>query len=67
MGKKLIKIDRFYPSSKRCSCCGKIKTDQKLSDRVYRCSCGNIMDRDLNAAINIRDEAIRILGIGVSQ
>lgn len=66
-GKKLIKIDRFYPSSKRCSCCGKIKTDQKLSDRVYRCSCGNIMDRDLNAAINIRDEAIRILGIGVSQ
>lgn len=52
-GKKFLKIDKFYPSSKRCSCCGEIKEDLELSDRVYRCPCGNVMDRDVNAAINI--------------
>ena len=62
-GKKLVKIDRFYPSSKRCSCCGKIKDDLKLSDRVYICSCGNRMDRDINAAINICNEGRRLLEI----
>ena len=60
-GKKLVKIDRFYPSSKRCSCCGKIKDDLKLSDRIYICSCGNRMDRDINAAINICNEGRRLL------
>ncbi len=46
--------DRWYPSSKTCSCCGNIKTDLKLNDRVYRCSlCGIEIDRDLNAAINL--------------
>lgn len=60
-GKELVKIDRFYPSSKRCSCCGQIKADLKLSDRIYICSCGNIMDRDVNAAINICDEGRRLL------
>jgi putative transposase len=45
--------DRFYPSSKRCSSCGKIKDDLQLSDRVYECECGNEIDRDLNAAINL--------------
>lgn len=59
--KTFIKINRFYPSSKRCSSCGRIKEELKLSDRIYRCSCGNVMDRDLNAAINIRDEGRRIL------
>lgn len=59
--KIFIKIDRFFPSSKRCCCCGKIKEDLKMSDRIYRCSCGNVMDRDLNAAINIREEGKRIL------
>ena len=48
-------IDRFYPSSKLCSCCGKIKSDLKLSDRIYKCDCGNEIDRDLQASINIRD------------
>lgn len=62
-GKKLIKIDRFYPSSKCCSCCGKIKEDLSLSDRIYVCECGNKMDRDINAAINIREEGKRLLGI----
>lgn len=51
---KLIVADRFYPSSKTCSSCGKIKDDLKLKDRVYRCpQCGTIIDRDQNAAINL--------------
>ena len=51
---KLIVADRFYPSSKTCSSCGKIKDDLKLKDRVYRCpQCGAVIDRDLNAAINL--------------
>lgn len=54
-GINLVKIPRFYPSSKRCSCCGNIKSDLKLSDRVYKCQCGYIEDRDLNASYNIRD------------
>ena len=54
LGIKIIKADRFYPSSKRCSCCGHIKKDLKLSDRIYKCSeCGLIIDRDLNASINL--------------
>ena len=54
-GVRLIKANRFYPSSKLCSCCGKIKKDLKLSDRVYKCECGNVIDRDLQAAINLRE------------
>ena len=53
-GIQLIVADRFYPSSKLCSCCGTVKKDLKLSDRVYRCSCGNVMDRDFQAAINLK-------------
>ncbi|HDR7532997.1 TPA: transposase [Bacillus anthracis] len=52
-GIEFIQVGRFYPSSKTCSCCGTIKTDLKLSDRVYRCECGLEIDRDLNAAINL--------------
>ena len=48
-------IPRFFPSSKLCSCCGQIKQDLKLSDRIYKCDCGSELNRDLNAAINIRD------------
>lgn len=48
-------VDRFYPSSKTCSQCGKIKKDLKLSDRVYKCSCGLVIDRDLNASINLKN------------
>ena len=59
-GKEMVKIDKFYPSSKRCSICGQIKKDLKLSDRIYKCICGNCMDRDVNAAINIRMEAMRL-------
>ena len=60
-GGKLVKVDRFFPSSKRCSQCGKVKQVLPLSERVYRCECGYTNDRDVNAAINIRDEALRLL------
>jgi putative transposase len=52
-GIKLIVADRWYPSSKLCNCCGKIKKDLKLSDRIYKCECGYVSDRDVNAARNL--------------
>ena len=60
-GKKMVKVDRFFPSSKKCCKCGRVKKELKLSERVYHCVCGNKMDRDRNAAINIREEARRML------
>ena len=53
-GIKVVLVDRFYPSSKTCIKCGKIKKNLKLSDRIYRCECGNVIDRDLQAAINLK-------------
>ena len=51
---EFIQVDRFYPSSKTCSCCGSIKNDLRLKDRVYKCSkCGLEIDRDKNASINL--------------
>ena len=50
----LIIADRWYPSSKLCSCCGNIKKDLKLKDRVYKCDCGITIDRDYNAALNLK-------------
>lgn len=50
----LIIADRFFPSSKLCSCCGNIKKDLKLSDRIYKCECGNIIDRDFQASLNLK-------------
>lgn len=50
----VIIADRFFPSSKLCSCCGAIKKDLKLSDRVYKCECGNVIDRDYQAALNLK-------------
>ena len=59
---EVIYVDRWYPSSKLCSKCGNKKKILKLEQRVYRCKkCGLRMDRDKNAAINIKNEAIRIL------
>jgi putative transposase len=54
-GIELRVVDRFYPSSKTCHNCGYIKSDLKLSDRVYVCECGYREDRDINAALNLRD------------
>lgn len=53
-GIEFRQVDRFYPSSKLCSCCGHIKKDLKLKDRTYICdSCGTILDRDYNASVNL--------------
>lgn len=50
----VIIADRFFPSSKLCSCCGNIKKDLRLSDRIYKCECGNIIDRDYQASLNLK-------------
>lgn len=54
-GIELRVVDRWYPSSKICHCCGCIKKDLKLSERVYKCDCGYVEDRDYNASLNLRD------------
>ena len=54
-GMKLRVVDRWFPSSKTCHCCKNIKKDLKLSDRIFKCYCGYIEDRDFNAALNLRD------------
>ena len=59
-GKYFIKVDKWYPSSQICSCCGRQKK-LTLADRIYKCDCGLSINRDYNAAINIRNEGLRIL------
>ena len=54
-GIELRVVARWYPSSKTCHCCGAIRKDLKLSDRIFQCDCGYIEDRDFNAALNLRD------------
>ena len=51
-------VDRYFPSSKLCHECGSIKKDLKLSDRVYKCECGNVIDRDYQASLNLKDATI---------
>ena len=59
--KRVVLINRFYPSSKTCNKCGYINKDLKLSDRYWYCpKCGTYHDRDKNAAINILDEGRRL-------
>lgn len=60
-GRQLVKVDRFFPSSKMCSVCGSL-TELDLSIRKWTCSCGAMHDRDTNAAINIQKEGLRISG-----
>jgi putative transposase len=60
-GKYLIVIDKWFPSSKKCSCCGRVKDILPLAERTFVCSCGFVRDRDINAACNIRDEGVRII------
>ena len=60
--KKVVKIGRYYPSSKTCHHCGYVKQDLCLSDREWICpACGAVLDRDANAAQNILDEGLRII------
>ena len=59
----VILADRFFPSSKLCSCCGEIKKDLKLSDRIYQCDCGNIIDRDYQASLNLKQYGENVLNL----
>ena len=66
-GKPLVKIDKWYPSSKTCHHCGYINNKLKLSDREWTCeSCSSVIDRDWNAAENIRDEGINVFANNVA-
>lgn len=56
---EFVEADTWFPSSKMCSCCGNIKKDLRLKDRIYKCSCGLKVDRDLNAAINLANYSIQ--------
>lgn len=62
----VIVADRFFPSSKLCTCCGKIKKDLKLSDRVYKCECGNVIDRDYQASLNLKKYGENVLNQSIS-
>jgi putative transposase len=65
--KHLAVIDRFYPSTRLCRGCGAINRELTLADREWVCDCGTVHDRDLSAAINIRDEGLRILAAGYAE
>ena len=61
-GKTLVKVGRFYPSSKTCSVCGYKNHDLTLNDRIWECpECHQVHDRDYNAAVNIKKEGLRLL------
>lgn len=63
-GKKLITIDKWFPSSKTCRFCGNVNSELKLQDRTWICpSCGKHIERDLNAAINIKNQALAMIGL----
>jgi putative transposase len=63
-GCAVVKIDRWYPSSKECHCCGAINQELGLRNRVWTCSCGVTHNRDINAAINIQRVGMSALGLG---
>lgn len=61
-GKYLVRVDKWFPSSQICHCCGTAHPEMKdLSVRTMKCDCGLIMSRDQNAAINIKKEGLRVL------
>ena len=65
-GKYLVRVDKWYPSSQICHCCGAVHPEMKdLSNRVMRCECGLTMSRDQNAAVNIKNEGLRMLRTAV--
>lgn len=61
-GKQLVKIDKWFPFTKKCSCCG-AERSMKLSERTHHCSCGYTADRDYNSAINIKNEGLHLLAL----
>ncbi len=66
-GKELVVVNRFFPSSKRCSVCHAVNPALTLGDRSWRCPCGVRHDRDLNAAVNIQQEELRLLAVGSTE
>ena len=64
--KIVVVVDKFFPSSKMCSKCGKINNELTLSNRIFKCINGHTICRDLNAAINILKEGLKIIGAGLS-
>lgn len=64
-GKQLIRVDKFYPSTQICSECGQ-RHKMSLDERIFRCNCGLVIDRDFNAAINIKNEGLRLHQLQVS-
>ena len=60
-GKKLIKIDKWFPSSKMCRFCGTINKNLTLADRIWTCECGETLNRDENAAINIMNVGLSMV------
>ncbi|UKJ07620.1 transposase [Solitalea lacus] len=64
--KRIVKINRFYPSSKTCNECGYIHQDLTLSERIWTCPNGHTLDRDINASKNILEEGLRIIGAELS-
>jgi putative transposase len=66
--RKIVFVNRFYPSSKTCHNCGYINKELKLSDRQWICPyCGEVIERDYNAALNILDEGLRIIGSSTTE
>ena len=66
--RKIVFVDRFYPSSKICHNCGYANKELKLSDRQWICpQCGNVIERDYNAALNILDEGLKIIGSSTTE
>lgn len=66
--RKIVFVNRFYPSSKTCHKCGYINKELKLSDRQWLCPvCGEVIERDYNAALNILDEGLRIIGCSTTE
>ena len=62
--RSLVTVDRWFPSSKRCHCCKAVKDELTLADRVWVCGCGVVHDRDLNAALNLKAEGMRLVAVG---
>ena len=66
--RKIVFVDRFYSSSKTCHNCGYVNKELRLNDREWKCpQCGSIVERDYNAALNILDEGIRIIGSSTTE
>ena len=62
-GKQLVKIDKWFPSSKTCSDCGHVKDTLPLAERIFSCECGFVLDRGWNAARNIKKEGLLLIGL----